>query len=420
VLHGIRDEETCMDLPPTGERTRLRSGTPGYRRASGVLFVAGFMGFSMLYVAQGILPDLSRDFSVSPAAASLTLSLTTLPLAVAVLVAASWSEGQGRRLLLVGAVLSAAALTLAASAAPSFGVLLVLRVLTGLVLAGLPAVAMAYVAEEFHPSGLGTAMGLYISGTGLGGMTGRLAGGLLASTWSWRVAMAAVGGVCLIGGLWVALRLPSSRNFVATPGSMRERMARLRGPLRDPVIIRFALCGFVLMGSLVSFFNYLQYRLVGAPFNLSATLVALVFLLYLFGTVSANWMGRLADRRSRRGVLLLAMAIMAAGGLLTLSDLLPQVLAGAAAMVFGFFGAHSVTSGWVGFWATQQRAQSSALYLFGYHIGSSVAGFVGGLFFAAFGWPGEVGTVLVLLAVGLLVALSLPAARDHAPFAEPT
>src|SRR5665811_1231381 len=360
VLHGIRDEETCMDLPPTGERTRLRSGTPGYRRASGVLFVAGFMGFSMLYVAQGILPDLSRDFSVSPAAASLTLFLTTLPLAVAVLVAASWSSGQG------------------------------------------------------------TAMGLYISGTGLGGMTGRLAGGLLASTWSWRVAMAAVGGVCLIGGLWGALRLPSSRNFVATPGSMRERMARLRGPLRDPVIIRFALCGFVLMGSLVSFFNYLQYRLVGAPFNLSATLVALVFLLYLFGTVSANWMGRLADRRSRRGVLLLAMAIMAAGGLLTLSDLLPQVLAGAAAMVFGFFGAHSVTSGWVGFWATQQRAQSSALYLFGYHIGSSVAGFVGGLFFAAFGWPGEVGTVLVLLAVGLLVALSLPAARDHAPFAEPT
>ena len=408
-----------MDLPPTGERTRLRSGTPGYRRASGVLFVAGFMGFSMLYVAQGILPDLSRDFSVSPAAASLTLSLTTLPLAVAVLVAASWSEGQGRRLLLVGAVLSAAALTLAASAAPSFGVLLVLRGLTGLVLAGLPAVAMAYVAEEFHPSGLGTAMGLYISGTGLGGMTGRLAGGLLASTWSWRVAMAAVGGVCLIGGLWVALRLPSSRNFVATPGSMRERMARLRGPLRDPVIIRFALCGFVLMGSLVSFFNYLQYRLRDAPFNLSATLVALVFLLYLFGTVSANWMGRLTDRRSRRSVLLLGMAIMAAGALLSLSDLLPLVLAGASAMVFGFFGAHSVTSGWVNVWATRQRAQSSALYLFGYHMGSSVAGFVGGLFYAGFGWPGEVGTVLVLLVVGLLTAHSLPGGRGHVPVAGP-
>jgi YNFM family putative membrane transporter len=99
--------------------------------------------------------------------------------------------------------------------------------------------------------------------------------------------------------------------------------------------------------------------------------------------------------------------------------LLPLVLAGASAMVFGFFGAHSVTSGWVSAWSTQQRAQSSALYLFGYHIGSSVAGFVGGLFYVAYGWPGEIGTVVVLLAVGLAVALSLPAGMGHAPVADP-
>lgn len=409
-----------MDASDAGESSRhLRSGTPEYRRTSLVLFVAGFMAFAMLYVAQGILPDVSRDFSVSPAVASLTLSLTTLPLAVAILVAASWSDGTGRRRLLVGAVLSAAALTFASSIAPSFGALLALRVLTGLVLAGLPAVAMAYVAEEFHPTGMGGVMGLYISGTGLGGMTGRLAGGLLASAAGWRLAMAVVGGLCLGGGLWVAMRLPSSRNFVATPGNMRNRLLALRGPLRDSFMIRLALCGFVLMGSLVSFFNYLQYRLAGAPFDLSPTLVALVFLLYLFGTVSANWMGRLTDRRSRRRVLLMCMAIMAAGALLSLSDLLPVVLAGASTMVFGFFGAHSVTSGWVNVWATRQRAQCSALYLFGYHIGSSVAGFVGGLFYAGFGWPGEVGTVLVLLAVGLLVAGSLPDGRGHVPFATP-
>ena len=284
-----------MALSSPEPSTRLVRGTPAYRRTSMVLFAAGYMAFAMLYVAQGILPGVSRDFGVSPAAASLTLSLTTLPLAVAVLVAASWSEGKGRKGLLVGAVLFGAMLTLAASVAPSFGALLGVRILTGVVLAGLPAVAMAYVAEEFHPSGLGTAMGLYISGTGLGGMTGRLAGGLLASAASWRVAMAAVGGVCLAGGLWVALRLPPSHNFVAAPGNMRPRLARLQVPMRDPVTIRFALCGFVLMGSLVSFYNYLQYRLAGAPFNLSAALVALVFLLYLSGTVSANWMG-MADR----------------------------------------------------------------------------------------------------------------------------
>ena len=392
------------DLPPEV----LRRGTPEYRRTSRVLFAAGYMTFAMLYVVQGILPDVSRDFSVSPAAASLTLSLTTLPLAVAVIVAASWSEGQGRRGLLVGAVLSAALLTLVASIAPDFATLLTIRILTGLVLAGLPAVAMAYIAEEFHPSGLGTTMGLYISGTGLGGMSGRLAGGLIASVANWRVAMAIVGGVCLAGGIWVALRLPQSHHFVPAPGTMRQRLAGIRGPLRDPVIIRFALVGFVLMGSLVSFFNYLQYRLVVAPFDLSPTLVALVFVLYLFGTVSSNWMGQLTDRHSRRKILLLGLGIMAAGSLVSLADVLPLVLVGTAAMVFGFFGAHSVISGWVSSWGAGQRAQSSAVYLFGYHVGSSIAGFVGGLFYAAFGWPGEVATVLVLLAFGLVVALGLP------------
>ena len=405
-----------MNVPAPDALMRLRSGTPEYRRTSRVLFAAGFMGFAMLYVVQGILPSISRDFSLSPAAASLTLSLTTLPLAVAVIVAASWSEGQGRRALLVGAVLSAAALTLAASIAPNFGFLLVLRVLTGLVLGGLPAVAMAYIAEEFHPAGLGVAMGLYISGTGLGGMTGRLVGGLLASASNWRVTMAIVGTVCLIGGLWVAARLPSSRNFVAVPGSMRKRLAGLRGPLRDPVIIRFAICGFVLMGSFVSFFNYLQYRLVKAPFDLSPTLVSLVFILYLFGTFSANWMGRMSERRS---LLIFGIAIMALGALLSLANLLPLVLVGTAAMVFGFFGAHSVISGWVNTWATKQRAQSSALYLFGYHVGSSVAGFAGGLFYAVFGWPGEVGTVLVLLLLGFVVVLSLPSSKGGASEAVP-
>lgn len=388
--------------------THLHRGTREYRQASAVLFGAGFMAFSLLYVVQGTLPAVSAGFGVSPAAASLTLSFTTLPLAVAVVVAASWSEGLGRRSLLVGSLLGAAALTLTAAASPSFAVLLGLRVLTGLVLAGLPAVAMAYVAEEFHPSGLGTAMGLYISGTGLGGMTGRLAGGLLASALSWRLALAVVGGLCLLGGAWVTLRLPSSRNFVPAPGGLRARLAAMRGPLRDPVILRLAVCGFVLMGSLVSYFNYLQYRLAGAPFHLAPTAAALVFGLYVFGTVSANWMGRLADRRSRRSVLHLGFAIMTAGVLATLSDWLPLVLAGTAALVFGFFGAHSVTSGWVNAWATSQRAQASSLYLFGYHLGSSVAGFVGGLFFGAFGWAGEVGTVMILLAGGVVAALRLP------------
>jgi YNFM family putative membrane transporter len=389
--------------------THLRAGTREYRSASLVLFVAGFLAFAMLYVVQGIMPFVSRTFGVSPAASSLILSLTTLPLAFAVVLWASWSEGFGRRRLLISALVGAAILTVLAALSPAFPILLGLRMLTGLVLAALPAVAMAYVAEEFHPSGLGGAMGLYISGTGLGGMTGRVMGGVIASSSSWRLAMSVVGALCLVGSAWVAWRLPRSRHFTASPGRLRDRITGLRAPLRDPLVQRLAICGFVIMGALVSFYNYLQYRLAGPPFRLPAGLVALVFLLYVSGTVSANWMGRLADRRGRRGVLRLGLTIMAAGALVSLTNVLPLLLLGTAVMVFGFFGSHSVASGWVSAGVRGRRAQASSVYLFGYHVGSSIAGFLGGLLFGRFGWPGEVGTVLVLLLVGAAATMGLPA-----------
>lgn len=396
----------------TGPRRRSTQDA-GTRQASRVLFVAGFLTFTMIYVAQGLLPAVSADFGVSPASASLTLSLTTLPLAVALVVAASWSEGHGRRGLVVAALLGGGALTLAGAASPNFPTLLAVRILTGLALAGLPAVAMAYVAEEVPSGSLGRAMGLYISGTGLGGMAGRLTGGLLGGALSWRWALAAVGLTGLLGGLWVARRLPSSRNFRPDPVGLPGRLRALRTPLRDPVLLGLAACGFVLMGCVVSFYNYLQYRLARPPFDLEPSVVALVFLLYLFGTVGANYLGRATDRRGRRSVLQVGLAVMVGGALLSLPDNLALVLVGAAALTFGFFGSHAVASGWVGGLSSRGRAQTSALYLFAYHVGSAVVGFVGGILYGEHGWAGEVATVLVLLAVAVLVTLRLPRAAGH-------
>ncbi len=395
----------------------LQTGTAAYRQASGALSVAGFCAFAMLYVAQGTLPAVSHDFGVSPATASLTLSLTTLPLAVAVVVAATASERIGRRGVLVASLLAAAVCTLAAAASPNLATLLALRVLTGLALAGLPAVAMAYIAEEVEGRSLGRAMGLYISATGLGGMVGRLAGGLVSSVLSWQAAMALVGGVSLLAVLWVARRLAPSRHFQPQPETLGRGLRAAAGHLRDPVLLSLCTCGFVLMGAMVAYFNYLQYRLQAPPFGLSASLTAWVFVLYLAGTVSANWLGRLTERHNRRTVLLAGMGIMAVGVLVTLPDVLAITILGTAVVTFGFFGAHSVASGWVNGQAIDRRAQASALYLLFYHLGSSIVGFSGGLLFVGFGWPGVVALVGPLLGGGIVVALFLPSGRGMVPAA---
>ena len=76
-------------------------------------------------------------------------------------------------------------------------------------------------------------------------------------------------------------------------------------------------------------------------------------------------------------------------------------------ITWGFFGAHSIASSWVGLRAHGARAQASALYLFFYYVGSSLAGSAGGLFFARAGWPGVAGLLAALTGAALVIALRL-------------
>src|SRR5882724_7671152 len=157
-------------LPSAAER--LRYDGPGMRRVRLGLFAAALATFALLYTPQPLLPLLSADFKTSPAAASLVMSAGTGALALAIIGVSSLSEVFGRRRVMVAAALAAALLGLAAPLSPSLGVLVAIRVAQGFALAGVPAVAMAYLAEEVEASSLGRAMGLYIAGNAIGGLSG--------------------------------------------------------------------------------------------------------------------------------------------------------------------------------------------------------------------------------------------------------
>jgi len=68
--------------------------------------------------------------------------------------------------------------------APSLGWLVVLRAVQGAALAGLPASATAYLAEEVRPKALVTAIGLFVAGNSVGGMSGRVITGWVAQEWA--------------------------------------------------------------------------------------------------------------------------------------------------------------------------------------------------------------------------------------------
>jgi len=384
--------------------SHLSRGSAGYRRATLALFCAGFATFAMLYCVQPLLPLLAAHFRVSAASSSLALSLTTLSLALCLLVSGALAESWGRKPVMAAALGLAAVLGIACALVEEWGSLLILRALLGLALSGLPALAMAYVGEEFDPEALPAAMGLYIGGTALGGLLGRLLAGLLSDLGGWPWALGGVAGLGLLAlGLFLWL-LPPSRHFTAQPLSLRGLLRNFALHLSNPRLrVLFALA-FLLMGGFVALFNYVGFRLAGEPFNLSATVIGLLFTVYLLGIFSAGWAGRLVPRFGARQVLHGGIGLMLLGVVLCAAPWLSAAVVGLALFTLGFFAAHAVASGQVGIHAQGAKAQASALYLCAYYLGSSLVGYVGGYVWEHAGWLALLGVLasLFILASALV------------------
>ncbi len=385
----------------------IERGSAAFRRTNLAMFAAGFATFALMYSVQPLLPVFARDFVVSPMVASLALSLTTFTLAGSLLIASALSEVWGRKRMMAGSILGAAVLTMVSAAIPHWGGFLLMRAAIGVVLSGLPAVAMGYLAEEIHPRSVGLAMGLFVGGSGFGGMAGRLLTGILADALGWRWAIVGISAIGLVAGVIFVIRLPPSRHFERRSLAIGSLLRSYRAHLADPALRLLYAEGFLIMGGFVTVYNYITFRLLAPPFSLSQTSVGFIFAVYLVGVASSAWMGHLASRFGRARMLPAGIAIELLGALLTLSGSVPVIVLGIALVTFGFFASHSVASSWVGAQARGARAQAAALYLFLYYLGSSVAGSIGGYAWSFAGWGGVVGMIVILLVTGLALARRL-------------
>ncbi|AOE63457.1 MFS transporter [Pseudomonas corrugata] len=385
----------------------IEKGTPMFMRTVLALFCGGFATFALLYCVQPMMPLLSREFSVNAAQSSLILSVATGLLAVGLLITGPISDRIGRKSVMVTALFAAALCTVASAMMPTWHGVLLLRALVGLSLSGLAAVAMTYLSEEIHPKHIGLAMGLYIAGNAIGGMCGRLITGVLIDFVSWHTAMLVIGSLALIAAAVFWRILPESRNFRPRSLHPRSLLDGFTRHFRDAGLPLLFLEAFVLMGAFVTLFNYIGYRLLAEPYHLDQAFVGLLSLVYLSGIYSSAKVGALADRLGRRKMLWATIALMLAGLALTMTTPLALVIPGMLVFTFGFFGAHSVASSWIGRRALTAKGQASSLYLFSYYAGSSVAGTAGGVAWHLGGWNGVGLFIGALLLVALSVAVKL-------------
>ncbi|MBU6533700.1 MFS transporter [Streptomyces mayonensis] len=401
---------------PEPSDSRMAPGGPGYRRMSLALFLAGVATFALLYSTQALLPLISGDMGGTASDASWTVAAATGGLAVFVLPMSALSERFGRRTVMTASLAVAVTVGLLVPFAPSLPVLVALRAVQGAALAGLPASATAYLAEEVTPRALVTAIGLFVAGNSVGGMSGRVITGWVAQEWGWRVAVGVIGLVAVGCAVAFRLLLPAPTHFTA--GSLRPRVLvrTVRDHLANPLLRRLYAIGALFMTVFGGVYTVIGYRLSEAPFSLPQGLIGSIFLVYLVGTVSSATAGRLVSRLGRRGALYLGAGTTAAGLLLSLAPSLPTVLLGLVLITAGFFAGHAVASSAVGKTAQHGRAQAAALYQSAYYVGSSAGSTVGAVAFHSGGWASTVGVGLLAVAgvVTITVAGTLAAARHRA------
>jgi predicted MFS family arabinose efflux permease len=389
-------------------------GSRAYRNLLLALLFGGLATFAQLYSVQAVLPGIARDFAVGPADAALSVSAATLGLALAV-VPWSWvADRAGRKRAMTWAIGTAVVFGLLLPLAPGFQAMLAVRFAEGAALGGIPGIALVYLNEEVQKLHAAVAAGTYVAGTTIGGLAGRLVAGPVAGLLGWRAGVLAVSITAAVAAVLFVWLAPAPRGFrPAARGQGPGLAARVAVNLRSPRQLGLYAQGFLLMGGFVAVYNYLGFRLEAPPFSLPASLVSLLFLAYLAGTASSRLAGGLTVRFGRLPVLLAAVPVVLAGLAATLVDSLPVILAGLVVFTAGFFGAHSVASGWTPRLASQGRAQASSLYNFFYYAGSSLLGWAGGLFFGSFGWPGVAlfagGLALLAGAAALLTLRGAPA-----------
>jgi len=370
---------------------------------------AGFTAFVNLYSPQALLPELSREFGVGAGTISSLMTAGTAAIAMTAPFTGALADVLGRKRLITAAAFAVVVPTLLMTLASSVPQLAVLRFVQGLLLPPIFTVAVAYVGDEWPPVEVPRVIGLFISGSSVGGFCGRFLTGVVADLFGWRASFAAVALLTLAGALIVTLALPREKSFVRSAGffiSLRQMVSHLR----NPRLLAIYAVGFGVLFNFIAAFTYVSFHLAGPPYYFTPTLLGALFATYLGGSIAVPWVGRPIIIFGRRRFVLGIIAIWMCGALILLAPPVAAIVAGLAICAICGMVCQAVSTGYVITTAKEGRSSAAGLYASSFYLGGSAGAFLIGLVWNAAGWTG---CVVAIIAVQLVMAAIVAAAWDR-------
>ncbi|OKI00406.1 transporter [Streptomyces sp. CB02923] len=378
-------------------RPDKRAGWP----AVGALAAATFTVVTSEMLPVGLLTPIGGALGVSDGTAGLTLTVAGVVAALGAPVLTLAVGRADRRIVLCGLMAMLAAANLLAAWAPDFGVMLAARVLVGLGMGGVWALAAGLAVRLVPARSVAAATSLIFSGVAAASVLGVPAGTLTGQVGGWRAAFVVVGALSALIAVALAVLLPP----LPAEGAVRlSGVLRLFGDAR----VRTGLAVVALLvGGHFAAYTYVRPVLEEVS-GVGPGVISTLLLVYGVAGVAGNFVGGAGAGRSPRGTLVVISAVLA--GAVLLVPVLGVGVPGAAALlaVWGLaYGGVSVsTQTWLMAVAPEAREAASALFVGVFNAAIALGAFGGGRVVDGWGLTG----VLWLggaLAVGALVALGV-------------
>ena len=375
-----------------------------FRIIRNCMLISGLSVFAQLYLFQPMLSELQASFGVSLATGSLAVSASTIGMATGLFLFAFKADTFKRERLMSLSLILSALLTITSAFMSHFVLLLLLNFLKGIALSGVSAVALAYLSDEIEPGKIGLAISLYLSGNTIGGMTGRVAGSLLAGWGGWQQAVWVIGITSLLLGFLFYWKIPASSQVSQNSISIKEKLQQMKDLLSKRLFIGMYLIAALAMGVFVSVYNYISIQLESPRYGLPHQMIAMIFVMYLTGVAGSIIVGKLSDKYRPERLLRYSLILLVAGLSMLLIPRLWALIAGLGILTFAFFSTHTIASRIVSVNASRSKSSATSIYWLSYYAGSSIIGSLTGIILTRFGWDTFVEILLMLTTLSYLIS----------------
>lgn len=390
----------AIDEPDIRQPTkRADKKSDRFKKIKFCIFLSGLSVFAQLYLFQPLLPTVSEYFGTSVGNSSLLVSSATFGMALGLFFFGLKADSYSRKKQMVFALIFSAVLTLLSFKIQSLPLLILIGAMKGFVLAGVSSVALAYLTEEVELSVIGVAISMYLNGNTIGGMSGRIQIIVFAGAFGWQNAVLFIGIESLVLGLLFWKFFPESRFFKPRPTFIRNKLQQMGGFIKHPLMLRLYLIGALMLGTFVSVYNYLTFRLEAAPFSLSHYWVALIFLMYSVGVIGAIMARKLSEHYPLRQVLRGFIVVLFLGVGLLIFDNLACTITGLGLLTLAFFAANTMASRMVATIASEGKSAATSLYWLFYYTGSGVIGSCSGYLLHGTSWSVYVFSLMILVVI---------------------